>query len=94
MLLCVSIEHESKLESRTSDDQQQLQQELDEMRQKIDNLNRQHAESLEIEHTTIRLNHDLLIEQLRLKNQQEIEEIHQGVSKCVECSSQLNCNCR
>lgn len=51
------------------------------MRQQIDNLNRQHAESLEAECAAIRSNFELLIEELNTKQQQEREQIKKGNHK-------------
>jgi transcription initiation factor IIE alpha subunit len=66
------------LQTELFDTQQQLRQLHDEMRQQIDNLNKQHAEALETERTTIRSNYDLVIEQLQGKHLQEIEQIRKG----------------
>lgn len=77
MLSCVSIELEL-FKSQLLDSQQRLQQERDEWQQQIDNLNRQQAELLEIERSTIRSSCDLLIEQLQAKHQEEIEHVARG----------------
>jgi hypothetical protein len=61
-----------------ADAQQQMQRQRDEMRLKIDELNKQHAESLESQHTMIRSNCDLEIDQLQAKFRKEIEQIRRG----------------
>jgi hypothetical protein len=82
MHCCVSLEHLLQFESQIPDDQQQLQQICEELRQQIDNLNKQHAELLETERMTIRSKYEIAMEQLQEKYQLEIEHIRRG-KHCV-----------
>lgn len=77
-----SLERVLPPESPLHDDQQLLQQKVDELRLEIDNLKRQHVESIEIERSAIVSNHEILIEQMKAEHQQETEHIRQG-KHCV-----------